>query len=262
IITSNLSSRAICWITLLARSCTADNSSLRRRFRSSRNSRCIRCRSRFLLARSRSLSRRSASGMVTPSFSSALCRSRICLESFWISASRPANSFSSFCWARFAGAASRKSRSLLMNPILTSDAWASAGVLVAANITMPATPINNCCVRCFKVRSCVSLCLENRSDLKLKVLDLVVGSFVQRDAIAELEGPDWRVPRHPGTRGIAERLEVRLEATVVDPSRVHKDRQAHRPVPRLHSGHREEKLCIADDLLPASYGVSGEVLRP
>jgi hypothetical protein len=40
------------------------------------------------------------------------------LDSFWMSASRPANSFSSFCCARFAGTASRNSRSVFTNPIL------------------------------------------------------------------------------------------------------------------------------------------------
>ena len=54
----------------------------------------------------------------TPSLSSDACRSRTCFVSFWISASRAANSFSSFCCARFAGAASRNRRSVLTKPIL------------------------------------------------------------------------------------------------------------------------------------------------
>src|SRR5262249_1884032 len=62
---SNFSDSAICWITLFARSCTLASSSLRRRLRSSRNSRWSRCMSRVMLARSRSLLRRSFSAMVT-----------------------------------------------------------------------------------------------------------------------------------------------------------------------------------------------------
>src|SRR5207245_2531666 len=109
---SYFSCSAIWRMTRFACSTTWASSSLRRWFRSSRNSRCRRWKSRFRSPNSRSLVRRWVSLMVTEFFSSSSCIFFSCSAACASSWSRFWNSASIFFCALTAGVASRRMRSV------------------------------------------------------------------------------------------------------------------------------------------------------
>ena len=91
------------------------------------------------------------------------------------------------------------------------------------------------------------------------------GLFVERDAVAELQRPDRRVPREPDAVRVAELLVVLLQAVDVAPFRdagdlpgVDEHARAHRLVPLEE---RIEQLGVADDLALAAQRVAVDVLR-
>src|SRR5579862_348616 len=242
-IRSNFSCSAIWLMTRVARSWTEASSSLRRRLRSSRISRCMRWKLRLTSASWRSLSRRAASVIVTLSRSSSACMSRPCFSILASSAFLAANSFSSFCCARLAGEASRKTRSVFTNPIFRSAA--------AAGRTRPQTA--NAANHLF-----MSEPLENLAELELEALDLVPGPLLHRIGEREAQGPDRRVPAYRDTDRDAHVLPANEVVGAPDVAAVDEARQAH--VLLLVARHRKQHLEVADEPAVAAEDIAVLVL--
>src|SRR5579862_3873460 len=100
---------------------------------------------------------------------------------------------------------------------------------------------------------------EGGARLELEPLLAIAFARIERNRVAELERPDRRAPGDADTRRIAERLELRLLAVLVDLAGVHEDASAHRLVAL---DDRIERLEVADDLAPAAERVAELILRP
>src|SRR5471032_2582221 len=239
-------------MTLLALSSTAASSSLRRWFRSSRNSRCLRWKSWSSCDKSRCLAARSAGAMVAPflSIASDMVFRRAAMSCNALS--RFENSCSSFVCAALAAADSRKMRSELTAAIRVSCASA-----LAAPIRPSVTDITSANATCFEslpVRkvfltlliyttdlSCSIKSLnkatasggpvprqkrktgppthpdrglERRTDLELELLILVAGMFRHRETQAQLERADWRDPGQTETVTIPQAVRTRAGAAL------------------------------------------------
>src|SRR4051812_11240513 len=242
-IRSNFSCSAIWLMMRVARSCTLASSSLRRMLRSSRTSRCLRWKSRLMSARRRSLSRRVASGMVTFSRSSSLCRSRPSFSSFARSALRALNSRSRTCCARFAGAASRKTRSVFTKPILSCCA--------------PATRDHPSSTNAMSIL--MGRASEDLAQLELEPLDLVPRLLGDRLCDREAQRTHRGIPAYREAGGIAKVGRPHALVHAPDVAEVEEERQAD--VPFLVPRHREEHLGIAHHAAVAAEDVAVDVAR-
>src|SRR5476649_1359465 len=210
-------------MTLLALSSTAASSSLRRWFRSSRNSRCLRWKSWSSCDKSRCLAARSAGAMEAPflSIASDMVLRRAAMSCNALS--RFENSCSSFVCAALAADDSRKMRSELTAAIRVSCASA-----LAAPIRPSVTDITSANATCFEslpVRKVFLTLLIYTTDLScsIKSLNQVTESDHSIKPLNQATASGGPVPRqkrktgpptHPD-RGLERRTDLELELLIL-----------------------------------------------
>src|SRR5467141_3503647 len=254
---SYLSCSAIWRMMRFACSTTWASSSLRRWFRSSRNSRCLRWKSRFRSPNSRSLVRRWVSLMVTEFFSISSCIFFSCSAACASSWSRFWNSASIFFCALTAGAASRRMRSVLTKPNFPVRGG-GLSCAVAGKAAISSAALSRMICGFILVASNGSS--ESGAEGELYPLDVVFGPAPERLGDREAQRPERRYPLQAQTGGVPQIAQSELLTLRIDLPRVQKQPEPQRLFPG-GARHRKLELGRAGDLAVAAYGVAVAILR-
>src|SRR6266404_1903968 len=254
---SYFSCSAIWRMTRFACSTTWASSSLRRWFRSSRNSRCRRWKSRFRSPNSRSLVRRWVSLMVTEFFSSSSCIFFSCSAACASSWSRFWNSASIFFCALTAGAASRRMRSVLTKPNFPVRGG-GLSCAVAGEAAISSAALSRMICGFILVASNGSS--ESGAEGELYPLDVVFGPAPERLGDREAQRPERRYPLQGQAGGVPQVAQSELLTLRIDLPCVQKQPEPQRLLPG-GARHRKLELGGAVDPAVAAHGVAADVLR-
>src|SRR5688572_15399753 len=250
---SNFSCSAITLMTRFACSTTCASSSLRRWFRSSRNSRCLRWNSRLMSPNSRSFARRAFSPIVTEFLSRSSCMRLSCSAILASSWSRFWNSASIFFCARTAGAASRRMRSVLTKPNLpvpVAGVWAAAGSVATARAAARARRARRV------IRSS-----ESGTERELYPLDVIAVLLVDRLREGDAQGAEGRQPRQAQAACVAQLGEFHFLPLAPHLAGVDERGQLERRIGG-RAGHREGHLGRAGEAAVSADRVARQVPRP